>query len=111
MFAKKNHLSEDVEYKLLVATTEAVNNAIIHGNKLDPKKVVKIRCYSYKYKIVISVRDYGRGFDPATLPNPTDKANLLKEHGRGVFLIRALMDDVKFKKLNKGMSIRMTLRK
>lgn len=110
-FAKENKLNKEDEYKLLVAATEAVNNAIVHGNKMNGNKIVRLSCCAYKKKIVIQVRDSGIGFDASNLPNPTERNNLLKEHGRGVFLVRALMDEVHFRKLKTGLLVSMALRR
>ncbi|HOV98788.1 MAG TPA: ATP-binding protein [Bacteroidota bacterium] len=109
-FTRVNKLGEDIQYRLLVAATEAVNNAIIHGNKMDKRKKIHLSCCIYKTKIVVRVRDNGQGFDPRSIPDPTTEDNLLKEHGRGVFLIFALMDEVKFRKLKHGHVIEMALK-
>jgi serine/threonine-protein kinase RsbW len=90
------HLEEAKYNKLLVATTEAVNNGILHGNKRDPKKKVTLTCEIHNQEIVIHVQDEGTGVDPDKLPDPLAEENLLRENGRGVFLMRSLMDDVKF---------------
>jgi serine/threonine-protein kinase RsbW len=84
--------------KILVAATEAVNNGIIHGNKRNSKKRVTITCTVRKTVFTICVEDEGTGVDPITLPDPLSKKNLLRENGRGVFLMRSLMDNVKFKR-------------
>lgn len=110
-FSHEQKLTDDEQYRVLVATTEAVHNAIVHGNKMDIRKQVLLTCFSNKNSITIRVRDYGSGFDPDALPDPTLKENLFKEHGRGVYLIRALMDEVRFKKLKEGIVIEMVLRK
>jgi|SRR5690606_30292137 serine/threonine-protein kinase RsbW len=82
---------------ILVALTEAVNNAIHHGNRLDPTKSVHL---GYRKRddgmLEFLVQDEGPGFDYANLPDPTDPENLEKPHGRGVFLMRALADEVEF---------------
>ncbi|MCX7985039.1 MAG: ATP-binding protein [Bacteroidetes bacterium] len=110
-FSKELRLTEDEQYKLLVAATEAVLNAIIHGNKSDERKEVGVTCYSFKRKIIVRVRDHGTGFDPTVLPDPTHRDNILKEHGRGVYLIRALMDEVRFKKLKTGLVVELVLKR
>jgi serine/threonine-protein kinase RsbW len=84
--------------KILVAATEAVNNGIIHGNKRNSKKRVTITCMVRKTVFTICVEDEGTGVDPEMLPDPLSKKNLLRENGRGVFLMRSLMDSVKFKR-------------
>ncbi len=91
---KQVELGEVEFHKLLVATTEAVNNAIMHGNKSDEDKKVSVTVAIRKHYIVIRVKDQGKGFDPGIIPNPLDEENLLKESGRGLFLMQTLMDEV-----------------
>lgn len=81
---------------ILVALTEAVNNAIQHGNGLDPAKSVSLGYAVKGNRILFEVRDQGAGFDFTNLPDPTDPQNIEKPHGRGVFLMRALADAVEF---------------
>lgn len=81
---------------ILIALTEAVNNAIHHGNALDPNKNVTLGYEVVGDRIVFLVQDQGPGFDFNHLPDPTDPQNIEKPHGRGVFLMRALADDVEF---------------
>lgn len=80
-----------------LALHEALANAIIHGNRNSPEKAVRV-CVAVQKDcgILIVVKDLGTGFDPATLPNPVIGQNLLGPHGRGVYLIHQLMDDVTF---------------
>jgi serine/threonine-protein kinase RsbW len=80
-------------YNILIAVTEAVNNAIIHGNKLDPKKKVTISLIVAQNQIDVIVMDQGAGFDPSKVADPRQTENLLKENGRGVFLIKELSND------------------
>lgn len=89
-------VNEDAYGNMLIAVTEAVNNAIHHGNKNDPDKFVRIGFESENELLVFSVADEGIGFDPTTLPDPTDPANLDKVSGRGVFLMSNLSDSIKF---------------
>ena len=96
------HLDDGMMYRLLVSCTEAVNNAIIHGNKFNPHKHVIIRCMSTQRTLTICVKDEGEGFDAESLQDPREEKNLMKEHGRGVFLMRSLMDTVIFKKMKSG---------
>ena len=81
---------------ILIALTEAVNNAIHHGNALDPSKTVTLGYEAKEDRIIFVVQDQGAGFDFNHLPDPTDPQNLEKPHGRGVFLMRALADGVEF---------------
>ena len=103
------HLEEGKYNKLLVAVTEAVNNGMIHGNKRDPKKKVLLRCEVNETMLYVYVHDEGPGVNPDTLPNPLAEENLLRENGRGVFLMRSLMESVKFEHTDEGCSVTMTL--
>lgn len=89
-------VNEDCYGNMLIAVTEAVNNAILHGNKGDPEKFVKIGFESDDTTLIFSVTDEGPGFDYASLPDPTDPANIDKISGRGVFLMSNLADFIKF---------------
>jgi len=90
------HLDEIQMHKMMVSLTEAVNNAIIHGNKSDPEKKVRVRCEVLPGWIIVSVQDEGEGFVLKKVRNPLRKQNLMRESGRGVFLMRTLMDKVEF---------------
>jgi serine/threonine-protein kinase RsbW len=95
----RDHLGfkDDVFGNVMVAVTEAVNNSIRHGNRGDLSKVVKIRCAALNpYRIMMAVEDEGNGFDPNELPDPTAPENVLRESGRGVFLMRQLSDEISF---------------
>ena len=81
---------------LLLAVTEATTNAIIHANKCDLNKKVKIDVEVVENKLYIRVKDEGKGFDPAKVPDPTEPENLLKDSGRGLYLMRVYMDDLKY---------------
>jgi serine/threonine-protein kinase RsbW len=90
---------------LLISLTEAVNNAICHGNKYDEKKYVNIALREKLKGLAIRVSDEGPGFNPVDVPDPTTSENISKLGGRGVFLIRQLSDNVHF--LNEGRTIEM----
>ncbi len=106
---RKAHLDDGTMYRLLVATTEAVNNAILHGNKQNPRKLVHVACQISGHVLTMSVRDSGRGFDPESLANPLADENLLKESGRGIFLIRSLIDNVSFRIGKTGTTVEMKI--
>jgi serine/threonine-protein kinase RsbW len=90
---------------------EALANAIIHGNRCDPEKTVHVAVAVNQHgDLLVSVKDSGPGFDPSRLPDPTAPENLLVPHGRGIFLIRELMDEVDFK-FDHGTELRMRRRK
>lgn len=88
--------SDNVYGNVLVAVTEAVNNAIIHGNMLDPEKTVNISIAKDHHSIIFIIKDEGKGFDYNNLPDPTAPENLEKPTGRGVFLMTNLSDMVIF---------------
>jgi serine/threonine-protein kinase RsbW len=89
---------------------EALANAIVHGNHCDPEKTVSISvAVNEDCDLLVSVKDSGSGFDPSGLPNPIAAENLLAPHGRGIFLIRQLMDEVDFK-FDRGTEVRMRRR-
>jgi len=79
-----------------IAVTEMFNNAIHHGNKYDLNKKVTIRFVVQKASLIISIRDQGTGFIPDEIKNPLAPENLLSENGRGIYLVRHLMDNVTF---------------
>lgn len=102
-FAKDLGLSDEQLSVLLLAVTEATTNAIIHANKCDKKKLVTIHAHIEDSKLIVKVKDEGKGFDPAKLPNPTEPENLLKDSGRGVFLMKVYMSEVKYNYTPTGM--------
>ena len=91
------HISPDMYGNILISLTEAVNNAIRHGNCNDQNKTVKVSMQQVsKHKIAFQVSDEGSGFDFESVPDPTLPENLLKIGGRGVFLMRQLCDDIHY---------------
>ncbi len=94
---------------IIVAITEAVNNAIYHGNKSDPDKKIHIAFKSDPNMITFTVRDEGIGFDFQNLPDPTDPVNLEKPTGRGVFLMHRLADEVEFSDKGSCVSLKFEL--
>lgn len=99
-------VNEDSYGNILIAVTEAVNNAIYHGNEGDPEKHIKIGFESGEKNIKFSVSDEGKGFDYESLPDPTDPINIDKPQGRGVFLMKHLADKVEFN--NNGQEVLLT---
>jgi len=108
-FAKDLGLSEEQLSVLLLAVTEAATNAIIHANKCDVSKMVKIHAHIEDFKLIVKVKDEGKGFDPASLPDPTHPENLLKDSGRGVYLMKVYMDEVKYNKTSSGLETILVL--
>jgi serine/threonine-protein kinase RsbW len=87
---------EEATHYMSVAVRESVVNAIKHGNRGDEGKRVAIAFVLESGRLEVSVRDEGAGFDPDAVPNPTAVENLLKVDGRGIFFMRAFMDDVSY---------------
>ncbi|MFZ1729623.1 MAG: ATP-binding protein [Bacteroidota bacterium] len=104
-------LDESVLDRIMICITEVVNNAIIHGNGADEKKQVHLSCTCYEDRLDFLVRDEGSGFHPDNLPDPLDENNLLKEGGRGVLIIRAMMDAVEFRSSEQGMEVFLSIRR
>lgn len=102
------NLAEDETGKLMLALSEAVTNAIVHGNREDATKNVQAEVAVKPGKIISTVRDEGDGFDPeADTSDPLSEENLLKQSGRGIFLIRQISDKTEF--LESGRVVRFTL--
>ena len=100
---EQNKFGEDHYGNILIALTEAVNNAITHGNKLDPNKKVNLNMETSSEVVQFVVRDEGSGFDYSNIPDPTLPENIEKIRGRGIFLMKALADKVDFEE--KGRTI------
>ena len=102
---EKYKLSPDQYGNILISVTEAVNNAIIHGNRNDESKSVRISMKKNDASLAIRVSDEGRGFDFQSIPDPTTPDNVCKCGGRGVFLMQQLSDRIKFD--NNGSTVEM----
>ncbi len=108
--ATKLSLSEDSRDNLAIAVTEAVGNAIVHGNKKDPKKKVMLKFKLRDNFVDVAVTDQGGGFKPDDLADPLDPANLMKESGRGIFILKSLMDDVCFEFSEEGTTLKFSMK-
>jgi serine/threonine-protein kinase RsbW len=91
--------AEGKEFEIETALREALANAIVHGCKKDPRKQIQccVACDESRGMLIV-VRDPGPGFDPASLPSPTHGENVFSEHGRGIYLINLLMDEVRYER-------------
>lgn len=97
------------EEAIEISLREALINAVVHGHREDPRKRVTVCCMCHpKRGMLLVVRDRGKGFNPRKLPNPLSIRNIFASHGRGIFLIRRFMDEVKFGR--GGREIRMRKR-
>ena len=102
-------LDDGTYYRLLIAGTEAVNNGILHGCKGDSRKNVHVMCELKRDSLVFTVQDQGRGFKPEEVPDPLEEKNLLKTSGRGIFLMRSLMDKVTFSVTSDGTEVELII--
>lgn len=109
-FAVELGLDQDKINGLLLAVTEATTNAIIHGNKNNKLKLVRISVYVENSTVKIVVKDEGKGFDPSIVPDPTDPENLLKDSGRGLYLMRVYMDGLTYNQTPEGTETILTLK-
>ncbi|MDW7695349.1 ATP-binding protein [Flammeovirgaceae bacterium SG7u.111] len=100
------HFNDDIYGNIMVAVTESVNNAIVHGNQNNKNKNVHISLEVNEANINFIIKDEGKGFDPKKLADPTAAENINSPGGRGIFLIKHLADEVKF--LSEGKEIKMT---
>ena len=108
--SENSNLNSILYGNMLVSLVEAVSNAIIHGNKSDEKKLVKVVCSINGEYIFFSVRDEGNGFEHGKIPDPTSSKNINKPHGRGIFLMSKLSDKMYFKDGGKEIEFRFKLR-
>lgn len=107
-FVHNCEVGEEVAFGIDMAVREAITNAVVHGNHEDEAKTVEVTLSCLGRELEIEIKDQGEGFDPTSVPDPTDPANLLKTSGRGIFLMRTFMDEVQW--LNRpegGTTVRM----
>ncbi len=100
---------EDHYGNILIALTEAVNNAITHGNHLNPDKKVNLNMETKAKEVEFTIKDEGEGFDFNNIPDPTLPENIEKLSGRGVFLMKSLADDVSFEDNGTKITLRFSL--
>lgn len=98
-------VNEDLYGNVLIAVTEAVNNAIIHGNDENKDITVDVNVYDEDQSFGFTIIDQGKGFDHMNLPDPTAPENIEKENGRGIFLMRNLADEVEFNESGNQVSV------
>jgi serine/threonine-protein kinase RsbW len=108
--AVKAGFDEEETDRVAMSVREATVNAVLHGNQYDPKKRVTVAFEVTPESLSVSVRDEGKGLDPGSVPDPLAPENLLKQSGRGIFLIRAFMDEVRFRSMDPGTEITLIKR-
>ncbi|MBI1836941.1 MAG: ATP-binding protein [Flavobacteriia bacterium] len=101
-------VQEDFYGNVLIAVTEAVNNAIQHGNTFQNELEVNVGVADKEDEFCFTVKDHGRGFDFHNLPDPTSPENIEKENGRGIFLMKNLADEVEFEENGTKVNIYFT---
>jgi serine/threonine-protein kinase RsbW len=111
-FIEESHCVLGEEPTVGLALREALNNAVLHGNRLDPVKLVRVHCRCEVGEgVSIVIKDHGRGFDPTAIADPSIVGNLKAEHGRGILLMRWLMDEVSFEFGYRGTEVHMSKRR
>ena len=101
-FAERAGFDADTVPNIVMAVREAAVNAVLHGNAYDPAKHITASFETNSDSLVVRIADQGPGFDPTNLPDPLAPENILRGSGRGIFLIRAFMDEVHFRQLHPG---------
>lgn len=94
--AKKYKMSEDRLNSLALSFSEAASNSVVHGNKLDVNKKVKITVTVDENKMTVIIKDEGKGFDIDSVPDPTKPENILKDSGRGIHIMRSFLNDLRY---------------
>ena len=101
-YAERAGFDEDTVPNIAMAVREAAVNAVLHGNQYDPEKHITAIFETTADDLIIRISDQGAGLDPDTIPDPLAPENILRGSGRGIFLIRAFMDEVNFRQLHPG---------
>ncbi|HEX8492826.1 MAG TPA: ATP-binding protein [Pyrinomonadaceae bacterium] len=101
-FVSRSGVGQEAAFGIDMAVREAVTNAVLHGNRQDESKVIEIQFKSSGSAVEITVRDEGRGFNPESVPDPTEAQNLLKTSGRGILFMRTFMDEVEWTRHAEG---------
>lgn len=95
-FAEHHLEDDDLVYRVVLLVSEAVTNAMKHGNQFDEGKRIRLLVTVMPDRVVICVQDEGEGFDPDTVENPLQNHNLMRESGRGIFLMQRMADVVRY---------------
>jgi len=109
--AQESGFDEDERHRIALAVREAAVNAVYHGNHYDPHKKITVGFESSGAGLTVTIRDQGAGVVPEELPDPLAPENLLRGSGRGIFLIRAFMDEVRFRTMDPGTEVTLVKRR
>jgi serine/threonine-protein kinase RsbW len=101
-FAERAGFDEDTVANVAMAVREAAVNAVLHGNAYDAEKHITASFEANSDALIVRITDQGPGLDPDKIPDPLAPENILRGSGRGIFLIRAFMDEVHFRQLHPG---------
>lgn len=104
---EKSQLEDDTTSNLMLLLSEAVTNAIVHGNRMEESKIVEVEVQIKPDAIISTVKDEGHGFNPEAANDPLKEENLLKESGRGIFLIKEISDSMDY--LENGTKLRFSI--
>ncbi|RKX22583.1 MAG: hypothetical protein DRP35_01605 [Candidatus Zixiibacteriota bacterium] len=96
---------ESIIADIAISVSELVNNAMLHGNNSEINKAVEVSIDNKNNKVEIVIYDNGAGFNPDDIDNPLDDSNLLKEVGRGIFIVKSLMDSVNIESTSQGTKV------
>ncbi len=107
LLENNNCCSSRTKSELSTALSEALANAIIHGNKTNPKEFVDLDIQIHRDKMILKIKDKGPGFDYKELPDPLIPENIKKTNGRGIYLMSVLVDEVKFIRHHNGMEVKL----
>lgn len=105
LLENNNCCSSRTKSELSTALSEALANAIVHGNKINPDEFVDLKVHIYKDRMIVTIKDKGTGFNYKQLPNPLNPENIKKASGRGVYLMSVLVDNVDFIRHEDGMEV------
>jgi len=103
--AAKASFADDESHQIAMSVREAAVNAVLHGNAYDPQKKMRMSIEQNGDQFIVSIADEGKGLKPEDVPNPLAQENILKQSGRGIFLIKSFMDEVRFRQLDPGTEI------
>ena len=103
--AAKAGFGEDESHQIAMSVREAAVNAVLHGNGYDPQKKMRMSIEQSGNQFIVSIADEGKGLKPEDVPDPLAQENILKQSGRGIFLIKSFMDEVRFRHLDPGTEI------
>lgn len=98
--ARKAGFQEEDLHKIGMAVRESMVNAVVHGNQYSTHKKVRVSVSKGQDRLTVTISDQGKGFELETLPDPLSEDNLLRNSGRGIFLIRAFMDELHVRRLS-----------